>query len=221
MTSRLSPKVLVIAAAALAAGTAITLPALSQVAAPAAPPAQGDPAPALPLRATVLFNLLDRNGDGAIDQDEFNAFAKAIFSALDTNHDGKLDQQELGKVLAGMRGRMGGPGMRGPQGMMMGRGQAWGAPAWRGGVGPGFHQRWQEWRQHQTDNGPGPQGPNARQLGDNQGNPPVPQNFAALDTNHDGVLTPDEFAAALPGGPGGPGPVAPPTDPAAGPANGQ
>jgi hypothetical protein len=47
----------------------------------------------------IMFNLLDRNGDGAIDKDEAGALTTAIFSALDTDNSGTLTQQELGGIL--------------------------------------------------------------------------------------------------------------------------
>lgn len=38
---------------------------------------------------------MDRNSDGAIDKQEFDAFHQQRFQALDANHDGKISQDEL------------------------------------------------------------------------------------------------------------------------------
>ncbi len=191
----MSAKTLIIAFAALAATTAMTVPSLAAGGDGTGP--NGNP-PAinqqLPVRATVMFNLLDTNHDGAVDKDEFAAITNATFAALDDNHDGKLTVDEL----------------RGNFGPMMGQRGGRGGPDDRGG--PGMHQgRWQDrdgrgggWGQGRMafNGGPGPQrgGP-----GGPQGGPP---NFADLDTNHDGVISQDEFQAHMPG-PGrgyGPGP---------------
>ena len=86
----MSPKTLIIAAVALTASSAAVLHAMA--AAPTdAPttPASTAPMQPAPLRATILFNLLDRNGDGVIDQDELAALTKAVFSAVDANGDGQ------------------------------------------------------------------------------------------------------------------------------------
>jgi hypothetical protein len=192
----LSPKMLLIAAAALAASTAATLPALA--AAPGQPDRQSQPDQArpVPLRAQIMFNLIDRNSDGSIDQDEIAALSKAIFSAIDKDSDGKLSKdefQQLAERGPGFGGaQMRGPGMRGPGGM--------------GGFF--FHRGGPDGRQGQLDNGqgPGPQG-GMMQQGDNQpASPPAdgvqPQNFASLDTNGDGTISPDEFAAGAPAMPG-------------------
>jgi hypothetical protein len=212
MSRTLSPKLLLAAAAAFAASAA-SLPAL---AAPGDQPAgqqQNQPRPT-PLRAQILFNLVDTNGDGAIDATEAAALQKAIFGALDANHDGKLTPDEFRQVannfmddhprLKAMKDHRGGPGMRGPG--MRGPGM-WGPP--------GFHRPGPDGQRQGAlpgDQQPGPDGqigpdgqqPAPDQLGDNATMPPVPgddaqapqpQNFASLDKNGDGVVTPDEFAA--------------------------
>jgi len=203
----MSPKVLILAAA-LAGSTAIVpvfadqattaanIPAPATTAPGTAGPAMPGQPPA-PLREKILFNLLDRNGDGAIDQDEFNAFAKAVFAALDTNGDGKITQDELDKALPFMGG--GRPG--GEMGRFMGHGPGPGPHFGRFGM-DGHHQRpdWRpDWRQGQLQNGPD-QGQPPAELGDNQAPPPAgdPSNFASLDKNGDGVITPDEFQNGAP-----------------------
>ncbi|HVY19322.1 MAG TPA: EF-hand domain-containing protein [Bauldia sp.] len=195
----MSPKLLFAAAAAFAASAA-SLPA---VAAPGDQPAQNErPAP---LRAQIMFNLIDTNGDGAIDATEAAALQKAIFSALDANKDGKLTPDEFRKVAADFGGRNGGPrgpGMRGPG--MRGPGM-FGPPGWHRGPGPDGQRQ----GALPDDQQPGPGGP--QQLGQNDDQqqpgdaaPPKPLDFASLDKNGDGVVTPDEFAAGgvpLPGMP--------------------
>ena len=109
----MSAKTLLIATVALAT-TALT--ALPSVAAPSqpGPPAQAgqasQPGPAgkMPLRATIMFALIDRNGDGSIQKEELDVVRDAIFASLDTNSDGQLSKDELGAI-----GPMFGPG-RGP-----------------------------------------------------------------------------------------------------------
>jgi hypothetical protein len=220
MSRKLSPKLMFAAAAAFAASAA-TLPA---VAAPGDQPAaqqQNQPRPA-PLRAQILFNLVDTNGDGAIDATEAAALEKAIFTALDANHDGKLTPDEFRQVIAGFmddhprlkafqQSRNFGPGMRGPG--MRGPGM-WG-PGWhRGGPRPDGQRQ----GALPGDQQPGPDGqmgpdgqpPAPDQLGQNNAPAPgdeaapQPQTFASLDKNGDGVVTADEFAAGgflLPGMP--------------------
>ncbi|HEY5082128.1 MAG TPA: EF-hand domain-containing protein [Bauldia sp.] len=207
----MSPKTLIIAAVALTASSAAVISAVAAPPADPAPNAPGQTAPMhpVPLRATILFNLLDRNGDGVIDQDELAALTKAVFSAVDANGDGKISSDEFDHAMPMMGGggpRMGqffhhhGPqfGMNGP-----GRGQGWGGPR-------GFH-RPGEMRQGQIGNDQGPAGAGGpQQLGDNddQSQGPGPQNFATLDKNGDGVLSPDEFSAGAPAMPGAPSPAA-------------
>jgi len=177
----MSPKTLIIAAAALAASTAITLPA-------SAAEDQSENR-AMPLRAQVLFNLVDVNGDGAIDQTEIVTLQKAVFSAIDANNDGKLSEEEFVQIRDNARARLGHfMSRRGP-----------GGPD-----GPGFHRRPRGDRQGQLEQqgpgqGPGPGGGMMQQLGEEQGSPerfPMgePRNFASLDTNGDGVVSQEEFA---------------------------
>ena len=191
----MSAKTLIIAAAALAASTAMTVPSFAAGGDGTGPNGTG-PGPnanapvvtkTLPLRAQVLFNLLDVNHDGAVDQQEFSSLANAVFNALDKNHDCKLTPDEL-------RGDFAGLGMGGRMGAMLQHGGRFGPGApgnWQGRMGN--HGGWGRW----DGRGPGmmgrtgfngPQGPGAGMQPD----------FASLDTNGDGAITPDEFAAHMP-----------------------
>jgi hypothetical protein len=216
----MSPKALLLAAA-LASSTAIVPVLADQTPATGAnPPVAGTTVPGqpqIPLREKILFNLLDKNGDGAIDQDEFNAFAKAVFSALDANGDGKITIEELQKVMPFAGGR---PGWA-MGGQFMHHGPGFGPRPDRFGM-DGHHGPRLDWRQGQNDQGPagapaqfgdnGAQqpagGPPPAQLGDNdpQGPDGGQPSFASLDKNGDGVLTPDEFQGAAPLPPPAPAP---------------
>ena len=192
----MSPKVLLLAAAF--AGTTAIVPVLANQPADGSTPPTAT-APAMPgqppeaLRTKILFNLLDRNGDGAIDQDELNAVAKAVLAAVDTNGDGKISADEFAKAMPFAGGHPGGP-----MGQFMHHG-----PGMQ--PGPGFnrfgfdgrHRPRPDWRQGQNDQGAGP-GPAG--FDDNGPQPPAggPPDFASLDKNGDGVLTPDEFQNGAP-----------------------
>ncbi len=232
----MSTKSLLFAGVALVAGAAATLPAS---AAPNLKQAGGQMGP------TIMFNLLDRNGDGAIDKDEASALTNAVFAALDTDDSGTLTQQELRGIVNHMR--MGHEGMeRGPANDR-GRPDVRRLPGARGGDdwhghrrGPGMAERPQLRRWHpgtanapqapgpnmgqgpgpnapqapgpnMMGEGPGPNapqgagpnmmgqgpGPNAGQGGDQTAQADVrTRMFDYLDTNGDGVISKDEFAAA-------------------------
>lgn len=193
----MSAKTLLIATVALATTAATALPAL------AVGPNQAGPGPGqvqmnqpgqpgkTPLRWTIMFNLLDRNSDGSITKDELDVVRDAIFASVDTDSDGKLTKEEIQSV---------GP-MFGPRG-----------PGDRGGERMGRHQQRGEWQgRHDDRRGPpGRQGqledhrgPRADGMmgrmafgGQGQGAGFGPQFFASLDTNGDGVISQEEFAAA-------------------------
>ena len=190
----MSAKTLIIATALFAASTALTVPAFAaggDGTGPNGAGANGNPPAAtqnLPLRATVLFNLLDTNHDGSVSKDEFAVVSTATFDALDQNHDGKLTQDELSGRFGAMLGQRGGPGM---------------GPGDRDGRG---------WGQGRNDDRPGPHAGMMGRMGffNFNGNGPQggPPTFAELDTNHDGVISADEFKANMPvpGQGFGPGP---------------
>ena len=90
----MSLKTLVFALATVAAGAVVAVPAAA---------ATGDPSPA---RGAVMFWLLDRNGDGVIDQGEVAALRAAVFEALDLDHDGRLTQTEAAEAARAVRTRI-------------------------------------------------------------------------------------------------------------------
>jgi hypothetical protein len=184
----MSPKLPLVAVAP------VTLSGAGAVEASAAP---GD-APKMPLRATVMFNLIDRNGDGFIDKDELDAVRNAIFAAIDTNGDGKLSKDEIQAVGKGMRDRARERFQQRPH------------FGWQGGPPRDGRGPMQDGRQR-------PPGPRQGMLDDRQGPPPAgmtgqtgapeqgplagPQGLASADQNGDGTITRDEFSAVgmLPG----------------------
>ena len=178
-------------AMALSAG-ALTVPAI------AAENDGSDQAKPLPLRAQIMFNLVDVNADGAIDQTEMAAFQRAVFTAIDGDHDGKLTAEEFSRMTAEPRARVAN---------FMGRG----GPR-DGDLGPRFHRGPRggqpDGRQGQLElpGGGAPDGMPMQQMGQQMGPqigeemaPPdgaqQPQAFASLDANGDGVISTEEFAS--------------------------
>lgn len=207
----MSPK-LFLASAAIAAVAFTALPASAQEPAPAPEaPAATDAKPAgpgIPFRMQILFNIIDVNADGTIDQTEILALQKAVFAAVDTDKDGKLSQAEFGKVVGGQGDRarhaarmMRGDGPRGGHFMHRGgqRGDRDGGP--RGERGD--HRRGgPDGRRSELPAQPGDG--MERSFGDTMiVVPQDPTEFAALDLNGDGVISMDEFGP-LPAFPGMP-----------------
>ena len=126
----MSAKTLIIATAALAASTAMTLPAFA-----AGGDGTGPNPPAatqtVPVRAQIMFNLLDTNHDGAIDKDEFAVISTATFDALDHQPRRQADAGRAGRPLR----RDDGPARRGGPGQ--GPGRNWQDRDGRGGPGMG------------------------------------------------------------------------------------
>jgi Ca2+-binding EF-hand superfamily protein len=168
-TKDMLTKSLVVAATALAASAAISLPA--------------DAKPNDQVRGTVIFWLLDRNNDGAIDKSEVEALRTVIFDAVDTDHDGKVTREEFMAVV----GDRGGPGPR--HGRWDERGDRGSGPRDRDyaddGRGPGpDHGRWDE-RGH---------GPRMGGFAEHRGE----RMMDRLGIDADNGLNKDEFVAASP-----------------------
>ncbi len=186
----MSVKTLIIATAALAASTAMTVPSFAAggdgtgpngtgPGQNANPPAATQPMP----RATIMFSLLDTNKDGAVDKDEFAVLTTATFDSLDVNHDGKLTPDELRGRLGPMLGQR--DGRRGPG--MGQQGRNWQDRDDRGGSGRMDDRRGPMGRMGFNDRGGRGAGPLGPRL-----------SFNDIDTNHDGVISADEFAAHQP-----------------------
>jgi predicted small secreted protein len=47
------------------------------------------------------YGLIDRNGDGRISADEWNAYRGGAFAAWDANHDGRVSQREFSNCWYG------------------------------------------------------------------------------------------------------------------------
>lgn len=105
-------------------------------------------------RAEAMFERMDVNHDGKLDQADRTAHETEMFDRMDTNHDGSISREEF--MAAHQRGAMGGP----PEGAM--------------GKRDGGHH--------------GMRGPDRDHMGGMM--------LGMADTNHDGVVTKDEFVAA-------------------------
>jgi hypothetical protein len=209
----MSAKTLIIAAAVMTAGAMTTLPAAA---------VEGDTdtqaeTRALPMRAQILFNLVDVNGDGAIDQTEIVALQRAIFTSIDTDGDGKVTEQEFANIAAGHRGmRQARMGMMGPgdeQGPGFHRGRHGDDDGDRHGPRHGRGPGGQQGQMQPHDFNQGPQGPGQGfgpggmmqmpQFGGAEGGAPglfggEVRDFASLDADGDGTVSIEEFAAASP-----------------------
>jgi hypothetical protein len=90
----MSTKAFLFAAAALAGAASVTtLPATAAT----------DPAP---VPGTVMFWLMDRNGDGAIDRQEIEALRAVVFDSLDLDKNGSVTKEEVGNVGKQIRGKI-------------------------------------------------------------------------------------------------------------------
>jgi Ca2+-binding EF-hand superfamily protein len=188
---------LIVAAAALAASAAISLPATAQPnGAPAPGPKagpNGSPPPNKEIRGTVIFWLLDRNNDGQIDRSEVDALRAVIFDAVDTDGNGTVSQEEFIAVLGNFHGPRGMRGDRddGPRhGRWQQRGDRGDGPRGRGyaeqGRGPGPHHG------HWEGRGPGP-GPGKGDFAERRGE----RMMDRLGIDEDG-LTKNDFVTAAP-----------------------
>jgi EF hand/EF-hand domain pair len=128
--------------------------------------------PQVPVRGAVMFWLLDRNNDGAIDKSEVEALRAVIFDAVDTNSDGSVTKDEFVAVIDRMQ-------------------------EWRGERG-GFRHHEDRWERHgERRDGDSPReygdqrdGPRDHEYGDRHDGPRGPQ-FAE---RHDGSREKGDFA---------------------------
>ena len=56
-----------------------------------------------PVMLRIMFALIDTDGDGTIELQEFQAAHERIFRAMDTNKDGKLTLEEMQAFVHGTR----------------------------------------------------------------------------------------------------------------------
>ena len=56
-----------------------------------------------PVMLCIMFALIDTDGDGTIELQEFQAAHERIFKAMDTNKDGKLTLEEMQAFVHGTR----------------------------------------------------------------------------------------------------------------------
>jgi hypothetical protein len=76
-----------------------TAAAMFATAAYAQPASNESDSQPVPIRGAVMFWLLDRNNDGAIDQAEVEALRTVIFDAVDSNGDGSVTKEEFVAVI--------------------------------------------------------------------------------------------------------------------------
>jgi hypothetical protein len=198
---------LIMAAAALAASAAISLPATAQPndAPPPGPNAgpNGNPPPNKEIRGTVMFWLLDRNNDGQIDRSEVDALRAVIFDTVDTDGNGTVSQEEFIAVIGNFRGSR---DMRGDRG----DGPRHGRWHQRGDRGDGPGPQHGRWEGRGPGHGPGKgdfAGRRGEQMMDRLGIDEdgltkndfvttAPKLFERADTDNDGTVSQSEFEQA-------------------------
>jgi hypothetical protein len=164
-------------------------------------------------RASAMFDRLDLNHDGKLDQADRDLRIQQEFDRIDTNHDGQISRAEF--AAAQSRGR-GGPGHQakaGQAGPAPGGARGWNHRGMGGGMGGG-PMMWMADANH-----------DGVITKDEFVNAAL-KRFDMADTNHDGKLTPQERKAARqamrekwrqahPEGPGGDPSTAPGNNPSA------
>ena len=93
----MSPKALLVASAVLIGGAATTGVALAAT--------DGERKARGPIPATIMFNMLDANGDGALDAAELGELTQAVIAAVDTDDDGVLSPAEVRPLMRGLGGQ--------------------------------------------------------------------------------------------------------------------
>ena len=93
----MSPKTLLFVSVITTAG----LVAPSVLAAPGDNVRQGR----APVGPQVMFNMLDANGDGALDAAELGELTQAVIAAVDTDDDGVLSPAEVRPLMRGLGGQ--------------------------------------------------------------------------------------------------------------------
>jgi hypothetical protein len=165
-------------------------------------------------KASAMFDRLDLNHDGKLDQADRDLGIQQRFDCIDTNHDGQISREEFAAAQT-----------RGPAGPGRGHGAA-GQSGAGGKCGPGG------WGARGKGHGPMGQGGMMRMADANHDGVITKDEFVsaalkrfdAADTNHDGKLTPQERQAARqamrnkwrqdhPGGPGDNPPMPPGDNP--------
>ena len=177
--------------------TPLRIPLLTLLAIPAAaiaqqptPPSQGStpPAPSQSSRPSApSFDSLDTNHDGVLSKDEFKAYVSQLHDQEQGEHGGGHHRG------AGSGGPGGGFGGGAPSGGGFG-----GSGASPSGGGFGGHSASGGGFGGNQSGGQHYGGSHGGGRGGNRENPD--QMFENLDTNHDGVLSRDEFAAMAHGG---------------------
>lgn len=169
-STRRAPLLFLLALPAAAIAQQSSTPSTSTPPAPSTTPA---PSTSLPSSTSSIpsFDSLDTNHDGVLSKDEFKAGVSQQSSQRQTGHGG------------GHHGGFGGPGGGGGFGGGS-PGGGFGGSSTGGGFGG----------QHPTGGGAG------GHHGGNRDRTNPDQMFENLDTNHDGTLSPDEYAAMAHGG---------------------
>lgn len=169
------------------------------------------------MRGAVMFNLLDTDDSGTLDASEIEALTASMIETLDTDGDGELTQQEARGLFQGH----GKPGAREHRGSRGDRAEFRRGP--QGGKGDMHRGSRGDRAEYRSGPRSGQQAgqPSGPRFGDGQFQMRFAERlgidadgltqdeflkrhqdrFAALDTDGDGTITQEEFAAHMPQGP--------------------